>query len=140
MRPASVFAKPGEDQAHILHLLHGRYRVALRLIMIWLSLQDWPPAGIAALLGYHPATVRRWIGRYHTCGLAGLTDRPRPGASRPGQPRPGEADPSPAGHPGRLDHRTHLACPGTAGHEPAHPASTRKRAGPVASSPPGGQG
>jgi hypothetical protein len=29
--------------------------------MILVSCQRWPPAAIAELLGYDPATVRRWI-------------------------------------------------------------------------------
>jgi hypothetical protein len=47
--------------------------------MVQLSLQGLPAAQIAALLGCHPATVRRWIGRFNTEGMAGLADRPRPG-------------------------------------------------------------
>jgi transposase len=39
-------------------------------------------AQIAELLECHPATVRRWIGRFNTEGLAGLADRP--GAGGPG--------------------------------------------------------
>jgi transposase len=42
------------------------------------------------LLGCHPATVRRWIHRYNTDGLAGLADRPRSGRPRTGGPRLGE--------------------------------------------------
>ncbi len=90
MRPVCVFAKPPEGQAQILALLRGRYRVATRLIMIWFSLQGWPSTQIATVLGYHPATVRRWIGRYNTCGIAGLADRPRPGAPRLGSPHLGQ--------------------------------------------------
>jgi transposase len=86
MRPACVFANPSDSQSQILTLLHGRHRVATRMIMILLSLQGWPPTAIAALLGYHPATVRRWIHRYNTQDLPALTDRPRPGAPRLGSP------------------------------------------------------
>jgi transposase len=88
MRPACVFANPPHTAAcaQIRTLLRGRYRVALRLLMIWFSLQDWPPAQIAALLGYHPATVRRPIDRYNTEGIPGLADRPRSGAPRLGSP------------------------------------------------------
>jgi transposase len=86
MRPACVFAKPCDTDAQILQLLQHRHRVALRLIMIWLSLQDWPPVQIAALLGCHPSTVRRWIGRYNTEGIGALADRPRSGCPRLGSP------------------------------------------------------
>ena len=47
--------------------------------MVLLSLQGLPAAQIAALLECHPATVRRWIGRFNTEGMAGLADRPRCG-------------------------------------------------------------
>jgi hypothetical protein len=40
-----------------------------------------PPAQIAELLGCHPATVRRWISRFNSEGLAG---RPRSGRPRLG--------------------------------------------------------
>jgi transposase len=89
MRPASVFANPSDSQTQLLALLHGRHRVATRMIMILLSLQGWPPASIAALLGYHPATVRRPINRYNTEDLPALADRPRSGAPRLGSPRIG---------------------------------------------------
>jgi transposase len=88
MRPAFVFAKPPDPDApaQLRRLLRGRHRVATRLLMIWLSLQGWPPVQIAVVLGYHPATVRRWIERYNAEGIAALTDRPRPGAPRLGSP------------------------------------------------------
>jgi transposase len=34
------------------------------------------PGAIAELLGCDPATVRRWIHRYNTHGVAGLADLP----------------------------------------------------------------
>jgi len=43
-----------------------------------------PAAQIAVLLECHPATVRRWIGRFNIEGLAGLADRPRCGRPRLG--------------------------------------------------------
>jgi len=86
MRPVSVFANPCQGQTQILALLHGRHRVATRMIMILLSGQGWPPTAIATLLGYHPSTVRRWIGRYNSDGIPALADRPRSGAPRLGSP------------------------------------------------------
>jgi transposase len=74
----------------VLRLLHGPHRVGVRLVMILLSCQRWPPAAIAELLGVDPATVRRWIHRYNTHGAAGLCDRPRPGRPRLGSPRLGQ--------------------------------------------------
>ena len=47
--------------------------------MVLLSLHGLPPVQIAELLECHPATVRRWIGRFNGEGLAGLADRPRSG-------------------------------------------------------------
>jgi hypothetical protein len=44
--------------------------------MILLSCQRWPPVAIAQLLGCDVATVRRWIHRYESDGVAGLHDRP----------------------------------------------------------------
>jgi len=46
---------------------------------VLLSLHGLSPAQIAVLLECHPATVRRWIGRFSCAGLAGLADRPRSG-------------------------------------------------------------
>ena len=51
---------PGSTRAQIMHLLHGRWRTATRLIMVILSTAGMPPAQIADLLGYHAATVQRW--------------------------------------------------------------------------------
>jgi len=93
MRPPRVHAKPACTATpagcpcDVARLLHGPHRVAARLVMILLSCQRWPPAAIAELLGYDPATVRRWIHRYNQHGVAGLEDRPRGGRPRLGSPR-----------------------------------------------------
>ena len=47
--------------------------------MVLMSVHGLSPAQIARLLECHPATVRRWIGRFSSEGLAGLADRPRCG-------------------------------------------------------------
>ncbi len=49
----------------------GRWRQAARAVMVLLSLQGLSAAQIAVLLDCHPATVRRWIGRFSTEGMAG---------------------------------------------------------------------
>ena len=78
MRPVSVFANgPGSEIDQLEAGLRGRWRQATRAVMVLLSLHGLPPAQIAALLDCHPATVRRWIGRFNDEGLAGLADRPR---------------------------------------------------------------
>jgi transposase len=88
LRPPHVYATVHAG-AHpdLLAALHGRWRVATRLVMILLSARGWSPAAIAELLGYHPRTVRRWIHRYTRQGEIGLADRPRPGRPRLGSPR-----------------------------------------------------
>jgi transposase len=93
MRPPTVFANPAcpaADPCDLLRLLHGPHRVACRLVMILLSQQGFSAAQIAGLLGYDPATVRRWIHRYHQHGSTGLADRPRSGRPRLGSPRLGQ--------------------------------------------------
>jgi transposase len=87
MRPACVFTDvPVSARAQIMELLHGPWRTATRLIIVVLSAAGFSPAEIAALLDYHPATVRRWLHRYATDGIGGLPDRPRPGRPRLGGP------------------------------------------------------
>jgi hypothetical protein len=73
MRPVSVFAKgPGSETEQLRGDLHGRWRQATRAVMVLLSLHGLAAAQIAELLDCHPATVRRWIGRFNDQGLAGL--------------------------------------------------------------------
>jgi hypothetical protein len=87
MRPACVFTDvPVSARAQIIQLLHGPWRTATRLVIVVLSAAGFSPAEIADLLDYHPATVRRWLHRYTTDGVAGLPDRPRPGRPRLGGP------------------------------------------------------
>jgi transposase len=85
MRPVSVFAKgPGRETGQLEADLHGRWRQATRAVMVLLSLHGLQAAQIAALLDCHPATVRRWISRFNSEGMAGLADRPRCGRPRLG--------------------------------------------------------
>ena len=85
MRPVSVFAKgPGSEIEQLRADLQGRWRQAARAVMVLLSLRGLPPSQIAELLDCHPATVRRWIGRFNAEGMAGLADRPRSGRPRLG--------------------------------------------------------
>jgi transposase len=91
LRPPRVYATVDAD-AHpdLLAALHGRWRVATRLVMILLSAHGWDAAQVAGLLGYDPRTVRRWVHRYQQHGIGGLADRPRPGRPRLGGPKLGE--------------------------------------------------
>lgn len=85
MRPVSVFAKgPGSEIEQLRAQLQGQWRQAARAVMVLLSAHGLPPSQIAELLDCHPATVRRWIGRFNGEGLAGLADRPRSGRPRLG--------------------------------------------------------
>jgi transposase len=86
MRPVSVLAKgPGSETEQLRGDLHGRWRQATRAVMVLLlSLHGLAAAQIAELLDCHPATVRRWIGRFNDQG-AGRAGRP----ARSGRPRLG---------------------------------------------------
>jgi transposase len=80
MRPVSVSAKgPGSEIELLEAGLRGPWRQGTRAVMVLLSLHGMAPSRIAELLDCHPATVRRWIGRFSAEGLAGLADRPRTG-------------------------------------------------------------
>uniref|UniRef100_UPI00117E6DAD helix-turn-helix domain-containing protein n=1 Tax=Thermoactinospora rubra TaxID=1088767 RepID=UPI00117E6DAD len=88
MRPPIVFANgPAVSIEQVQAELRGRWRPAVRAVMVLLSLRGWPAGQIADLLGYDAGTVRRWIGRCNRHGLAGLADRPRPGRPRLGGAR-----------------------------------------------------
>lgn len=80
MRPCHVYARVSpRQQPHLSQLLRGQYRVAVRIMMILLSANGASASEIAELLDYDAATVRRWIARFASEGIQGLTDRPRPG-------------------------------------------------------------
>src|SRR6266516_5267362 len=85
--PPSTPSRPDHARPELLALLHGQWRVATRAVMLLLSLQGWSATAIAELLGCHPRTVRRWIGRFNHQGTAGLVDRPRSGGPRLGSRR-----------------------------------------------------
>jgi Winged helix-turn helix len=88
MCPVSVSANAPSCQIEELRKrLRGPWRQGLRAVMVLLSLHGLPAAEIAALLECHPATVRRWVGRFSSEGVAGLADRPRSGRPRRGGTR-----------------------------------------------------
>jgi len=85
LRPPTVFANASaRERAQLCQLLRGRWRPALRAVMVLLSLHGLSPAQIAALVDVDPATVRRWIGRFNADGVTGLADWPRCGRPRLG--------------------------------------------------------
>jgi transposase-like protein len=86
MRPVSVFAKgPGSEIEQLRAQLQGRWRQAARAVMVLLSLHGLPPSQIAKLLDCHPATVRRWISRFNSEGLADRGPCPGSGATWAGR-------------------------------------------------------
>jgi Homeodomain-like domain len=89
MRPPRVRQPllPPPPPYHMLSLLHGSHRTALRLVMILLSHHGLSAAAIAELLGCDPGTVRRGVHRYNPHGTSGLGDRPRAGRPPLGSPR-----------------------------------------------------
>ena len=83
MRPVSVVAKgPGSEIEQLRAGLRGRWRQAARAVMVQLSLQGLSAAQIAVLLECHPATVRRWIGRFNDEGWPGWRTGRGPGGQR----------------------------------------------------------
>ena len=58
------------------------YRAVLRARIVLAAARGEPNAVIAADLGIHVDTVRKWRKRYAAGGLDGLRDRPRPGRPR----------------------------------------------------------
>jgi transposase len=91
MRPAHVYAcMSAEQHTELITALHGPWRTATRMVIVVLSAAGMSASEIADLLHYDPKTVRAWIARHHTEGLAGLPDRPRPGRPRIGSRRLGQ--------------------------------------------------
>ena len=82
--------------------------------MVLLSPHGLPPSQIAELLDCHPATVRRWIGRFNGEGLAGLADRPRSGRPRLGGRRLTGRIAALLGAPGPVDPAADPPLPGLA--------------------------
>jgi transposase-like protein len=120
MRPVSVFAKaPGSEIEQLRGELQGRWRQAVREVMVLLSLHGLPPSQIAELLDCHPATVRRWITRFNAEGLAGLAG---PAPARPasaGRTQADEPDRRAARAPGPVDPAADPPLPGLAAGQPA---------------------
>ncbi|MEV4250793.1 IS630 family transposase [Streptosporangium canum] len=87
MRPVSVFANRSDASIEQVRTeLRGRWRQAMRAVMVLLSARELSAAQIADLLECDASTVGRWIGRFNRHGSAGLADRPRCG--RPCMSRP----------------------------------------------------
>jgi Helix-turn-helix domain len=57
-------------------------RVSARLIALANALDGIDRASAARLAGMDRQTLRDWVHRYNAKGIAGLYDRPKPGASQ----------------------------------------------------------
>ena len=115
MRPVSVFANGPDSEIEQLHAeLHGQWRQAARAVMILLSSHGLAPGQVAELLDCHPATVRRWIGRFNDEGQAGLADRPPLRAAAAGRAPADQPDRGAAGPARALDPAPDPAVPGPA--------------------------
>ena len=91
MRPAHIYATLTPAQHHdLITALHGRWRIAARIVMVLLSASGMSAPDIAELLHYNPVTVRRWLDRHTRDGIDALPDRPRSGRPRLGSPRLGQ--------------------------------------------------
>jgi hypothetical protein len=93
-------------------------------------------AQIADLLGYHPATVRRWLHRYDIEGISGLPDRPRPGRPRLGGTALTARIASLLAAARAVDDPPAMAAAGPASDQPAHPVATHPHRGRLATTPP----
>jgi len=58
-------------------------KAARRMLAIGLVLEDWSRAAAAEACAMDRQTLRDWVHRYNTLGLAGLSDRPRRNGPRP---------------------------------------------------------
>ena len=97
----------------------GPVAAATRAVMVLLSVHGLPAAQIAGLLDCHPATVRRWIGRFKPKARPGWPTGPGPAV--PGwAAAPGPRDRRAAGAPGPVDPAADLALPGPAAGQRAH--------------------
>jgi transposase len=66
----------------VAHSARASHRDVLRARIVLAAARDTPNAQIAATLGVHVDTVRKWRRRFSKDGLAGLRDRPRSGRPR----------------------------------------------------------
>ncbi|MGK5553365.1 helix-turn-helix domain-containing protein [Actinomadura kijaniata] len=67
---------PAKMEQQVRRELRRRWRVALRLVMVLLSLQGLSATQIAGLLEVDTCTARRWIIRFNDQGITGLVNRP----------------------------------------------------------------
>jgi Homeodomain-like domain-containing protein len=99
--------------------MHGEWRQATRAVMVLLSLHGLPVGRIAVLMGCHPVTVRRWISRFNSEGLAGRPTGPVR-VAQAGRAAADRADRWAAGPAGPVDAAAGLAVSGPAAGRRTH--------------------
>ena len=82
MQPIALRTLTDGEATALEHLAHSRTapaRAVERARIIWAVHQGEGVRATATARGVDPETVRRWLKRFNTRGLAGLEDRPRCG-------------------------------------------------------------
>ncbi|MGW1048399.1 IS630 family transposase [Streptomyces sp. NPDC002521] len=80
--PARLISPTASERERLKKMAHGHkteYRLRLRAQVVLHAARGRSNARVARETGLHLDTVRRWRGRFAEQGLAGLTDRNRPG-------------------------------------------------------------
>src|SRR5215207_333886 len=86
--PALLHARPPTDPAEerrLRKLAAARHAPASWIQRARIITGSWDGASVAELarrLDCHPKTVYKWLHRFNTSGIDGLTDLPRPGVPR----------------------------------------------------------
>src|SRR6516225_5594287 len=85
-RPPLVLSTGERDQLAAWAAQAGRHRLTTRAAIVLAAAEGGPDTAVAVRAGVSRATAAKWRGRFATGRLAGLTDRPRPGAPRKNTP------------------------------------------------------
>ena len=81
-RPPLVLSTGERDQLAAWAAGAGRHRLTMRAAIVLAAAEGSPDKAVAVQVGVSRATAAKWRGRFAASRLAGLTDRPRPGAPR----------------------------------------------------------
>ena len=82
LRPPLVLSTGERDQLAAWVAQAGRHRLTTRAAIVLAAAEGGPDTAVAVRVGVSRATAAKWRGRFAAGRLAGLTDRPRPGAPR----------------------------------------------------------
>ncbi len=83
MRPIRIRELTATEREAVKRLAHSRTepaRAVERAKIVWLAHEGQTVPEIAEALRLNDATVRRWLKRFNTEGVAGLLDKPRAGS------------------------------------------------------------